>query len=453
LTPQQRAAWINGLSRDALEALLYDWDHWARLDQKWPACVWHTWLISAGRGWGKTRTGAETVRQAACGSTPLSGGTHKEIALVGETAADVRKVMIEGPAGILATHPKAFRPKYTPSKRLLEWPNGALAHTYNGTEPDQLRGPQHDFAWADEVAKWQYMDAAWDMLQMGLRLGDPKQVITTTPRPLPLIKQLMKEARIKNSGVIHTQGITLDNRANLADTFIEKILKRYAGTRLGRQELNAEILDDVPGALWTRKTIDDSRLSYDEPLPDMQRVVVGVDPAAKASGEGDKTSETGIIAVGLGVDGKAYVLDDASNRLGPGGWARKAIALFDTYEADRVVAEINQGGEMVERVLRAERPMLPIVLVRASRGKVVRAEPIAALYEQGRVHHVGAHSTLEDQMVLFTPFGIEGDGAGDRVDALVWALSDLFPSMINKQTVNWSDRPGTGNGGGGWLGT
>jgi predicted phage terminase large subunit-like protein len=366
---------------------------------------------------------------------------------VAETAADARDVMVEGPSGLLAVHPRAFRPKFVRSKRRLVWPNGAVATLYNATEPDQLRGPQHDAAWCDELAKWRYARETWDMLQFGMRLGAmPRQVITTTPRPIPIIRDLLGQ---EGQGVAITRGSTYDNRANLAPGFLKTIVKRYEGTRLGRQELNAELLDDVAGALWTRAILDRHRVGGGAPLPAMQRIVVGIDPAAKASVAGDRTSETGIVVAGLGEDGRGYILDDCSTRQSPAGWARRAVAAFDRHHADALVVEINQGGAMVEAVLRAERAGLPLRQVRASRGKSVRAEPIAALYEQGRVSHAGAFPALEDQMVQVTPFGIEGDGPADRVDALVWALSDLFPRMVKPQTdVTWENERG---GNGSWL--
>jgi predicted phage terminase large subunit-like protein len=322
-----------------------------------------------------------------------------------------------------------------------------VATLYNATEPDQLRGPQHEAAWCDELAKWRYAQETWDMLQFGLRLGEhPRQVVTTTPRPIPLIRDFLAR---EGQGVTVTRGSTYDNRANLAPGFFKSVVKRYEGSRLGRQELNAEILDDIPGALWTRAMLDGARVAP-AALPQMQRIVIGVDPAAKASAGGDRTSETGIVVAGLGEDGRGYVLDDLSCRLSPAGWARKVAAAFDRYSADAIVVEINQGGAMVETVLRAERAGLPLRQVRASRGKTVRAEPIAAFYEQGRVSHAGAFPALEDQMVQFTPFGIEGDGAADRVDALVWAMADLFPRMVKPQTdVAWDDEPRSGKGG--WL--
>ncbi len=448
LTPQERKDFLASLTPGQLESLTYDWAFWARPEQLEPPGDWAIWLILAGRGSGKTRAGAEWVRACACGASPLTGGRYERIALVAETAADARDVMIEGPSGLLALHPREFRPKFEPSKRRLTWPNGAVATLYNATEPDQLRGPQHDAAWCDELAKWRYARETWDMLQFGLRLGEnPRQVVTTTPRPIPLIRDLIAR---DGKSVTVTRGTTFDNRANLASNYLETITKQYAGTRLGRQELNAELLDEISGALWPRKLLEASRLAGDKRLPQMQRIVVGVDPAAKASNENDRTSETGLIVAGLGSDGRGYVLDDLSNRLSPRGWACKALAAFDKYEADALVVEINQGGAMVEAVLRAERANLSLRQVRASRGKVTRAEPIAALYEQGRVSHAGSFSALEDQMTQFTPFGIEGGGAADRVDALVWALSDLFPRMIKPvDDVAWDDCAGGGFGS--WL--
>lgn len=380
--------------------------------------------------------GAEWVRSIATGTSPLTGGQYSHIAVVGETAADNRDVIVEGPAGILATHPADFRPKYTPSNRRLTWPNGTIGTLYNATEPDQLRGPQHGAAWCDELAKWRYAQETWDMLQFGLRMGDkPKQAITTTPRPIPIIKQLLAQ---EGQGVYVTRGRTLDNRANLAPDFIRVIQRRYEGTRLGRQELDAEILDDVPGALWTRRMLDESRIPLKPngslpKLPVMQRIVVAIDPAITAPTDGvvlDETAETGIMVCGLGIDGRGYVFEDLTCRLGPDGWARRAVAGYDIYHADCIVAEVNQGGAMVESVLRSVRQTIPLQLVRASRGKVTRAEPVAALYAQGRISHVGTWAELEDQMVLFTPFGIEGSTTADRVDALVWAFTELFPALV-----------------------
>ena len=396
----------------------------------------------------KQSRGAEWVRASVCGATPLTRGVYERIALVAETAADARDVLVEGPSGLLSIHPPAYRPKFEPSKRRLSWPNGAIATLYNATEPDQLRGPQHDAAWCDELAKWRYAQETWDMLQFGLRLGqDPKQVITTTPRPIPLIRDLLKR---EGAGVSVTRGSTYDNRANLAAKFFETIVKRYEGTRLGRQELNAELIDDVPGALWTRATIDAHRRRKRPRFLQCSALSLASIRPRKRPGKATRPRKRASLWPALGDDGRGYVLDDISCRLSPMGWARKVVAAFDAHEADAIVVEINQGGAMVETVLRAERSGLPLRQVRASRGKAVRAEPIAALYEQGRVSHAGVFPALEDQMVLFTPFGIEGDGAADRVDALVWALADLFPRMVKPQAdVAWEDE--ACNGAGGWL--
>ena len=417
--------WLASLTDEQLAHLQYDWEFRGRPEQFAPPGDWVTWLVLTGRGWGKTRTGSEFIRSMMCGRTPLTAGQYHRLALVAETAADARDVMVEGESGILSVHPPAFRPLYEPSKRRLTWPNGAVASLFNATEPDQLRGPQHDLAWCDELAKWRYANETWDMLQFGLRLGEhPRQLITTTPRPIPLIKQIMKDPK-----TVVTRGNTYENRANLAPSFFEQVVKRYEGTRLGRQELNAEVLDDVPGSLWTRTNLDENRRTEAQ-CPAFTRVVVGIDPAAIA--ESDTTSETGIVVAALGEDGRGYVLNDLSARLSPNGWARMALSGIDMYDGDAIVAEINNGGDMVVNTLRSARPTVRVISVRASRGKVTRAEPIAALYEQNRISHVGTFAALEDQMVLFTPFGIVGDTTADRVDSLVWAFSELFPGLTRK---------------------
>ncbi len=389
--------------------LPYQWSGWkARLNQLAPAGNWRVWLILAGRGFGKTRAGAEWVRDQV--ETDRCG----RIALVGETAADARNVMIEGESGILAISRPDFQPLYEPSKRRLIWPNGAIAMAYSGDEPDQLRGPQHDAAWADEPAKWKYPLEAWDNLEFGLRLGNhPRIVATTTPRPIKLIRDLLKDRM-----TVVTRGSTYDNIANLAPSFLDRMVMKYENTRLGRQELYAELLEDVPGALWQRQIIDQHRVPR---VPDLTRIVVGIDPAMTS---GEDANETGIIIAGKGRDGQAYVLDDLSCRLSPDGWARRAVSAYHRYRADRIVAEVNNGGDLVERVIRTVERSVPYRAVRASRGKVVRAEPIAALYEQGRVHHVGLFAELEDQMCAFA--SDHYDGSPDRVDALVWCLTELM---------------------------
>jgi phage terminase large subunit-like protein len=354
----------------------------------------------------------------------MSPGTHHRIAVVAETSADARDVLVEGESGILAVHPADFRPLYEPSKRRLTWPNGAVATLYNAVEPDQLRGPQHDAALCDELAKWRYARETWDQLQFGMRLGlNPKRVITTTPRPIPLIREIMADAH-----TITTRGSTMDNAANLAPSFMQQIVARYEGTRLGRQELNAEMFDDVPGALWTRAMIDgeaDAPKRVKE-APRMRRVVIAVDPSGTSGAGEDQGDDIGIVAAGLGEDGRGYVLGDWSVNLSPAGWARRAVEAFDHFKADRIVAERNFGGAMVESTIRTARKSAPVKLVTASRGKVARAEPIAALYEQGKISHVGSFAALEDQLCSMTPEGYVGEGSPDRADALVWALTELM---------------------------
>ena len=410
-----RNSLVGSLTSDQADALLHDWRFWARSSQLPPGGEWRVWLLLAGRGFGKTRTGAELVRARA------ASGSARRIALVAPTAADVRDVMVEGESGVLAIAPARERPLYEPSKRRLTWPNGAIATLFSADEPERLRGPQHDFAWCDELAAWRYPEA-WDMLLFGLRLGDdPRAVVTTTPRPIRLIRDLLADPK-----VVVTRGRTVDNRANLARVFLEQIVRRYEGTRLGRQELDAELLEDMPGALWRRAIIEAARTSV---MPELARVVVAIDPAA---GSGEQSDETGIIVAGRDAGGQGYVLADVSGRHAPAEWALAAIAAFRVHAADRIVAEVNNGGEMVEATLRMIEPNVPFRAVRASRGKTARAEPIAALYEQGRIRHVGAFPQLEDQMCAFVP-GPQGkfdrDAAGgspDRVDALVWAMTELL---------------------------
>jgi phage terminase large subunit-like protein len=386
-------------------------DPWAeerRQAQTPPPGDWRTWLVMAGRGFGKTRTGAEWVREQAL--------AHRDarIALVGSTAADVRDVMVE--ALITACDRYAFRPHWHKSERRLDFSNGARVWTYSAEEPDRLRGPQHTHAWSDEVAAWSYPET-WDMLQFGLRIGaNPQQIATTTPRPVSIVKDLLSQ--VESGDVVVTGGSSYDNAANLAPAFIEQIIRRYEGTTLGRQEIHAELLLDVPGALWKLATIQANRLR-DVDIERLTRIVVGVDPAASAD---DESSETGIVVAGVDGHGDGYVLEDASLRGTPLEWASAVVAVFDRWRADRVVAEANNGGLMVEQTLRTVRPRLPITLVHASRGKIPRAEPVAALYEQNKVHHIGGFPHLEDQMTTY-------DGSGtspDRMDALVWTLTDLM---------------------------
>ena len=403
VTSLQGAAIQRALSRSSTPART--WRDVARAEQVAPAGDWSTWLYMAGRGSGKTRAGAEWVHEQ------IAAGC-KRIALVGATAADVRDVMIEGESGILATARSGARPVYEPSRRRVTWPNGAIATTYSAEEPERLRGPQHDAAWADELGAWKY-EAAWDMLLLGLRLGaQPRALVTTTPRPTKLVRSLLSDAN-----TVTTRGSTYDNRDNLAPSYFASIITRYEGTRMGRQELMGELVDDVPGALWTLSLLDGLRV---QAAPDLARIIVAVDPAVTSGAESD---ETGIVVVGIGVDGHGYVLADRSCRMSPDGWARRAAQAYHEYQADRLIVEDNQGGEMVAFLLGTVDATVPIKRIRASRGKRLRAEPVAALYEQGRVHHVGTYPDLEDQMASFTGDGGEHD---DRVDAMVHALTEVM---------------------------
>ena len=396
----QALEWAGRRMRERLP----QWAELAREEQKPPGGDWSTWLYMAGRGAGKTRAGSEWVHQQ------VRDGARR-IALVGATAADCRDVMVEGESGLLATASPMDMPLYEPSRRRLTWQSGAIATTYSAEEPDRLRGPQHDAAWCDELAAWRY-GAAWPMLLLGLRLGGkPRALVTTTPRPTKLVKELIAQPT-----TVVTRGSTYDNRANLAESYMEQIVKRYEGTRLGRQELMGELIEDVEGAMWTLMMLDELRV---DDAPDLERVVVAVDPAVSSHQDSD---ETGIVAAAIGVDGEGYVLADRSCKLSPDGWARRAAGLYHELQADRVVCEDNQGGEMVAFPMATVDPSVPVKLIRASRGKRLRAEPIAALYEQARVHHLITMDELEDQMVSFTG---DAGGAADRVDALVPALREV----------------------------
>jgi phage terminase large subunit-like protein len=421
--------------------LEHDWSFWGRKNQfepthnpRSPDGSHTVWLILAGRGFGKTKSGAEWVRAQMCGTTPLARGRCRHLAIVAETAADARKVMVgdgiggdEG-SGILQVHPKAFRPIYNPSLKRLFWPNGAVASLYNATDPEELRGPQFDGAWCDELAKWRYCEETWDQLNFGLRIGDsPRVVISTTPKPIKVLKQI-----IADTATVVTVGTTYENAENLSPSFIKTVVRKYQGTRLGRQELDAELLEDVQGALWSRAVIDRLRVRPSD-VPQLVRVVVAIDPGASSNEDSD---ETGIIAAGIGIDGHGYVLDDCSGIYKPyvvdaagnaSGWAAEAIALFRARKADRIVAEVNNGGDMVEATVRMVDANVPYKAVHASRGKAIRAEPVSALYERGLVHHVGAFPVLEDQMCAFTS-DFDRAKAGyspDRMDALVWAMTEL----------------------------
>ena len=407
----QGVAAIERLSSSEAEALLYTWSEWVRDNQRPPEGDWATWLILAGRGFGKTRVGSETVRRWV--------QDFSFVNLIGATSDDARDIMIEGESGILAICPRQERPAYLPSKRCLEWPNGARSLIFTADEPERLRGKQHMKLWCDELGSWRRPEA-FVQAMLGLRLGAlPQAVVTTTPKPVRLIRELMADI-----GTVATRGSTYDNRGHLAPGFFARIINRYEGTRLGRQELNAELLDDVEGALWSGELIEAARVRK---APDMARIVVAIDPATTS---GEDSDETGIVVAGRGVDGHAYVLRDLSCRLSSNGWGNRAINAYREFRADRIVAEVNNGGDLVEDVIRVIDRNVSYRAVHASRGRVVRAEPISALYEQKRVHHVGLFAELETQMCSFVPDNF--DGSPDRVDALVWALTEL---MVNREPI------------------
>jgi predicted phage terminase large subunit-like protein len=417
---------VQDLTDYEAQQLLYDWRLWARPNQIPPTESWRTWLILAGRGFGKTRTGAEWVKDQ------VQNHGKRRIALVGRTSADCRKTMVEGEAGLLSVFPPELRPRYEPSRRQITFANGAIAITYPSEEPNLLRGPAHDAAWVDELASFydadvdetvtEGMGTTWSNLQMGLRLGNnPQQVVTTTPRPIKLIKTLLKSPT-----TYVTRGSTYENKANLAEAFYSEILSKYEGTRLGRQELMAEILEDVEGAIFRRPWIDEQRVSEIR-MKNLQRIVVAIDPAVTSK---DTSDDTGIVAAGLGVDGRGYLLDDATCRLSADGWIRRAVNLFHERKADRMVAEVNNGGELVETLLRTVDKHISYKAVHAARGKITRAEPVAALVEQGRISHVGNFQLLEDELCTYT--GKPGEQSPNRLDAYVWAFTEL---MLERQST------------------
>lgn len=409
---------IETATPDEYEALKAEWLIWARPDQKPPTTAeWAVWLVLGGRGAGKTRTGAEWVKGMALGLPPYANAKTGRIALVGETQGQVRDVMIEGVSGLLAIHTKWERPTWSPSRRRLEWSTGAIAQVFSAEDPESLRGPQFGAAWSDELAKWPNLQECWDMLQFGLRLGDrPRQIVTTTPRPLPLIKRLLADPRVAVS-----RAATSANRFHLAADFIRSITETYGGTRLGRQELDGELVEENADALWTRAMIEGCR----EPAaPALARIVVAVDPPASSSQRADSC---GLVVAGVDADGCGHVLEDGTvSGARPHEWAAKAVALYQRFEADALVVEVNQGGEMAESVIREVDPGVPVTAVRATRGKYLRAEPVAALYAQGRVRHAGTFPALEDEMCDFGPGGLSSGRSPDRLDALVWALTHLM---------------------------
>ncbi|MCA0994529.1 DNA-packaging protein [Alloyangia pacifica] len=403
-------------------ALPFLFEFWAMEHQLPPEGDWRSWVIMGGRGAGKTRAGAEWVRAMVEGALPLSPGQCKRAALVGETLDQAREVMVFGDSGILACSPPDRRPDWSATRRCLTWPNGAEAMVFSAHDPEALRGPQFDAAWADELAKWRKARETWDMLQFALRLGThPRACVTTTPRNVAVLKELLDLP-----STVVTRAPTEANRANLAASFLDEVRARYGATRLARQELDGEMVSDVDGTLWTQDMLERARLA--EVPGCFDRIVVAVDPPA---GDGQSADACGIVVCGVVSDGppqawRAYVLADASVQgMGPTGWAQAAVEALERWQGDRIVAEVNQGGAMVEAVLRQVAPNVPLRKVTATRGKASRAEPVAALYEQGRIGHARRFEALEEQMGLMTVSGFAGQGSPDRVDALVWALTEL----------------------------
>ncbi len=424
LAPEDRAKFLRSLPANTRAALPYLWHYKARPEQRAPTGDWSTWLVMGGRGSGKTRAGAEWVRAQVEGATPLDPGPCRRVALLGETADQARDIMVLGDSGLIATSPPDRRPTFHVSRRHLIWPNGAEAHLFSASDPESLRGPQFDAAWCDELAKWKRTQKAWDMLQFGLRLGaNPRTVVTTTPRANPTLIALMNDP-----ATTLTQMPTRDNAANLAPSFLKQVEARYKGRDLGRQELKGELLTETPDAMWNRKLIAECQIAQAPPLT---RIIVAVDPPVTSRKNSDAC---GIVAAGLtpGENPTATVLADWSVQgVSPQAWAERAVAAFRYHNADRLVAEVNQGGDMVEAIIRQIDPNIPFKAVRATRGKAVRAEPVLALYETHRVNHLreAKHTLirLEDQLCAFAPSGFRGETKSpDRVDALVWAITELL---------------------------
>ncbi|MEX0969551.1 MAG: terminase family protein [Paracoccaceae bacterium] len=414
---------LDGLSPNALLALPWLFELWAVAGHQLPPKGdWSTWVIMGGRGAGKTRAGAEWVRAQVEGATPTARGKCRRVALVAETLEQAREVMVFGESGLLACCPPDRRPQWIASRQILQWPNGAVAQIYSANSPERLRGPQFDAAWCDELAKWKKGVEAWDMLKLALRLGEyPRAVVTTTPRNRVVLTRLLA-----TPSTVVSRAPTAANRMNLAKVFLEEVSARYANTRLARQELDGELLIDEPGALWRHGDIE---AAHAAPAFKCDRIVVAVDPPVTGHAGSD---ECGIIVAGVQTDGppqtwRGIVLEDASIAgASPQAWAKAAVEAFHRHKADRVIAEVNQGGDLVEQMLRQIDPSLPYRAVRASRGKVARAEPVAALYEQGRMVHRGLLTKLEGQMVQMCQQGFTGQGSPDRVDALVWAINELI---------------------------
>ncbi len=415
-------SFLSELTPQELLGLSYLFEFWALPHQMPPEGDWHAWVVMGGRGAGKTRAGAEWVRSVVEGSRPAMPGKARNVALIGETIDQAREVMVFGDSGILACSPPDRRPDWIATRKMLRWPNGAEARVFSAHDPESLRGPQFDAAWVDELGKWKKAQDTWDMLQFALRLGDdPRVCVTTTPRNTKIMKALLER-----SSTVVTHAPTEANAANLASSFLEEVRQRYAGTRLGRQELDGIMVADLDGTLWPAGLLQAAAI---ETAPKPDRIVVAVDPPVTATSASDAC---GIVVAGVEMKGRpqdwrAFVLEDASVEAAtPLDWVRAAVDAMDRYDADRLVVEVNQGGDMIEQILHQEAPNIPFRGVRAHKGKGLRAEPVAALYEQGRVKHLPGLGDLEDQMALMTIQGFGGQGSPDRVDALVWAIHELI---------------------------
>jgi phage terminase large subunit-like protein len=400
----------------------YEWAVIARDDQLAPVFAkgggrWHTWLLLGGRGSGKTRAGAEWVRAQVMGEPPLADRRSHRIALIGDTIAQVRSIMIEGVSGLLSVYPPGERPKLEVSKNQLVWSNGSMAQLFGADDPDSLRGPQFDAAWCDELAKWRRPDLAWDNLQFALRLGRwPQCVITTTPRPILLLKKILDDAV-----TAVTRSRTADNARFLSPSFMAEMCRRYGDTPIGRQELEGEIVEERLTGLWKRSQIDQGRMLA---RPELVRIVVAVDPPITATSASDSC---GIIVAGLGVDKRAYVLADRTVQgREPTVWAKAAVAAYHDHEADAIVVETNQGGDLLVQMFKSIDALVPVKKVYARRGKYVRAEPVSTLYAEGRVAHLGTFPELERQMCDFAADGLSQGKSPDRLDALVWAITELM---------------------------
>ncbi|WP_244283564.1 terminase family protein [Pseudovibrio sp. Tun.PSC04-5.I4] len=413
---------VAALTSDELRYLQYNWHLFSHAHQLPPAGNWLTWVLMGGRGCGKTRAGAEWVRGKVSGEH-WAGPKAGNVALIGQTYADVREVMIEGVSGLLSVHPPNQKPQWNSSRRRLEWPNGAVARAFSSEDPEALRGPQFDAAWCDEAGKWSNATETFDMLQFGLRLGtQPQQLVTTTPKPTPLIKAL-----IAGENTVITKAATKANAAFLAEGFLKQMATRYGGTRLGRQELDGELIEDREDALFARKWFEAGRVKH---LPELQRIVVAIDPPATS---GKRADACGIVATGITETGDLYVLRDRTAQgLRPSVWAQRALSLYHELSADCLLAEVNQGGEMVREVIAGCDDSVPVKSVHATHSKRRRAEPVALLYEQGRVHHCGVFPELEDELADFGVDGLSNGKSPDRLDALVWSIAELTSRKAGK---------------------